>query len=126
MKTRKIVLGVAGIALVVIALLAVGLLLGNQLWGGTCCGYDSGMMRGYGFPARGHMSGGGLGMILVWLLVLGGLGGLVWLVISLVQRDRSATDLETPLEILKRRYASGEIDPEEFERMKERISDEIR
>ena len=69
----------------------------------------------------GHM-GMGYGWIggLVWLVIL---GGLVWLVISAIQRN-SGSSLSLPLttrektpdavEILKKRFARGEIDAEEY------------
>lgn len=119
MKTRNVVIGVAVAAVV---LLAAGLLLGGWMGRGSYYGYGPGMMRdwGFGWP----MMGGGLWMILLWLLVLGGLGAVVWLVASAVGRGPSnrPTDPELPLEILKRRYARGEIDREEFERIKDEIT----
>lgn len=53
-----------------------------------------------------------------WLLVL---VGLVW-AIARSGRSPSSTDRnETPLEILQRRYAKGEISTEEYEERKERL-----
>jgi len=37
--------------------------------------------------------------------------------------NRDAPGKETPLEILKRRYAAGEISYEEYRRMKEELKD---
>jgi putative membrane protein len=76
-----------------------------------------GMMRGFRQPFGMHMFGGGIWMVLFGVLIL---GGLALLVTYLARRDETpARKDETSLEILKRRYASGEIDHEEFERMKE-------
>lgn len=71
----------------------------------------------------GWMSGWGwLMMILVvvfWLLVI---GGVVWLVVWLAGRTNLRSTSETPLEILKMRYARGEITREEYERMRQELS----
>lgn len=69
---------------------------------------------------------GGLLNLLFWLAVI---LLVVWLVRSLIsKRDKRSSSLPpsppSPLEILKRRYASGEIDREEFERMKREIRQE--
>ena len=79
-------------------------------------GWHSGWMNGMGgfmFP--------GLGLIIIVILVIvvfwaigGGRAGRGPNSVSSGQRDR----LETPLEILKRRYASGEITKEEYDQMK--------
>ncbi len=56
------------------------------------------------------------------------LGLIVWLVIYLINQSRRQNDdssitgsQESAIEILKRRYARGEISKEEFERMKKEI-----
>lgn len=62
----------------------------------------------------GMVFGGGF-MWLFWILVL---VAIVWLITSAVNsgvRNRRDVD-DSPLEILKRRYARGEIDEEEFTR----------
>jgi len=57
----------------------------------------------------------------VWFVFFWGL--LVWLVLSVVSRSGKAPDTgDTPLEILKRRYARGEITKEEFARMRQDVS----
>jgi putative membrane protein len=119
MKTRNVIIG-AGVAVGV--LLIVGLVAGTWLWGRTTYGYGYGMygmMGGYGFPWGMHTLGGGILMFLFWGLIL---GGGVWLIAGLVrQENRPDSPDETPLEIVKRRYARGEIDPEEFERIRETL-----
>jgi putative membrane protein len=71
-----------------------------------------GMMGGFGFPFIG-----GIGMLVFWALVI---GGIVWLVRSSSRGSAgpSAPPNEAPLDILKRRYAKGEITKEQFEQMK--------
>ena len=77
---------------------------------------------GYGGMMGPWMMGGlGIGGVLLGVLVLVFvIGGSVWLVQSLA-RGSSGSSLpasETPLEIIKRRYASGEITKEQFEAMR--------
>jgi putative membrane protein len=131
MRTRRVLVGV-GIA--VLVLLALAIFFGAIMWGRTGYWMGPGMMRGFREPFYGHMYGGvgmmgGLGwiaMLLFWLLVL---GGLAVLVIYLVRRGRTSVrqdemlgpKTETPLDIAKRRYASGEIDGDEFERIKQSL-----
>lgn len=74
---------------------------------GTMGGY--GMMDGYG----------GAFMMLLWILLIAGIVLLiVWLVRQSGARNGGGN---TALDILKRRYASGEIGKEEFEQMKREL-----
>jgi putative membrane protein len=62
---------------------------------------------------------GALIMIVFWVLVI---GGAVWLVVTL-GRGNTATIAQsaagqTPLDILRARFAKGEITKEQFEEMK--------
>jgi len=115
MKARKLLIGVT---LAVAAMLIGGLLLG----GGWLLGrnyYGPGMMMGYGSRLGMHPYGGGILMLLFWAAVI---GGGVLLVAGLGRQNAPPTERDdTPLEILKRRYASGEIDHDEFERIKESL-----
>ena len=107
----------------------------DEMWGGY--GY------GYGFPFFGW------GMMLIWLvlfLLIGylvyrdannrGMNGLLWgilviipmagllfLVLYIILREtgaqRSVTREKTAMEILKERYAKGEITSEQFQKMSE-------
>ncbi|MDI6727324.1 MAG: SHOCT domain-containing protein [Thermodesulfovibrionales bacterium] len=75
----------------------------NWMWGDW--------MHGYG------MGWGWFGFILMiafWVLVI---LGIVYLVKAIAGRGASSKE-ETPLDILKKRYARGEIDAEEFARKK--------
>ncbi len=63
-------------------------------------------MHGYGWWGMGWMW-------IIWLLIIVVLVFLVrWLIVSTRNRSESS---ESPEQILKRRYARGEIDREEFE-----------
>ena len=64
----------------------------------------------------GHM--GGVGMIIFWILVL---IGIIYLIRN-AGSCRVGKGEERPLEILKERYARGEIDKEEFESKKKDLS----
>jgi putative membrane protein len=109
--------GVIGIVigLALIVLIAAGVALSG--WGR---GYGWGMMGpgmmggGWGMPFLGPI----FGMVLVGLII----GGVVWFVQSLSRGEPrpggGGTVGETPLEILKRRYASGEVTKEQFEDMR--------
>lgn|GEM_PF-558349 len=116
MKTRNTIIGI-GIALAVMVLLAGGWLLGSQVWSGGCCQSGLGMFDSYSSRWGMHAGGGGILMFILWGAII---GGIALLVAGLArQGSRSAAEGESPLEIARRRYASGEIDREEFERMKE-------
>ena len=77
--------------------------MGREMMGG----YD--MMYGYGwiYMFFGILFLVGLALLIVWLARQSGAG--------------SGGREETALDILKKRYASGEINEEEFERMKRDI-----
>jgi putative membrane protein len=87
--------------------------------------------RGYGWHMGPGMMGGGygmgwLGMILMaafWIAVIIGIIFLIrWLVISTSAGGGAAKSEESGLEILKRRYARGEINKEEFEDKKKDLA----
>lgn len=61
-------------------------------------------------------------MFILWILLLAGVG---WVLLRAL-RDRdvhssSSEPTERPLEILKRRYAEGEISAEEYKKRNERL-----
>ena len=74
------------------------------------------MMHGLG----GH----GWGMGWAWILGLVILVIIIWLVVKTVNQDRSASQSrnKSALDILKERYARGEISKEEYEEKKKIIS----
>lgn len=119
MKTRTMVIGI-GITLALAVLLGGGWLLGSQSWAGGCCQSGFGMAGNYGSPWGMHAFGGGILIFLFWGVIIGGIA----LLVAVLARQGTQRDDrgESPLEILKRRYASGEIDREEFEQMRERLS----
>jgi len=79
---------------------------------------------GFALPAfadsfgYGHMMGNG-GGVLMWFLILIAVAAIVYfLVQSTKSRDRERSSGETALDILKKRYARGEISKEEFDEKK--------
>lgn len=84
------------------------------------------MMGGFGL---GGMLFGGLLMLLFWVLVV---VGAIWLVVTLARGSQRSTGSpvstgmplggETVLDVLKTRYAKGEITKEQFEQMKRDLS----
>ena len=107
------------VAIIVGAIVLIILLLG--LLGGGMMGF--GGMMGWGGPGYGFGWWGilmGILMLLFWVLVI---GGIVWLVIWLVQQPRpGAAGPGAPgpsaLDILRERYARGEITREQYEQMR--------
>jgi putative membrane protein len=72
----------------------------------------------------GHMMYYGYGGGFMWILFLVAIGVLVYLVLQNAKTRRGlGASGETPLEILKKRYAKGELTKEEFERMKKELSE---
>ncbi|MBI4447584.1 SHOCT domain-containing protein [Candidatus Woesearchaeota archaeon] len=67
-------------------------------------------MGGYGMMGFG-MGFGFLFMILFW-------GAVVWLVVTLINSAKSSNKEEYPLIILKKRYALGEINKKQYEKMR--------
>jgi len=86
-------------------------------------GYGGGVGMGTGMMGWGM--GFGMGwlwtilMILFWVAVIAGVILLIkWLIHSLREPSNPDREQESALEILKKRYARGEIDKEEFEKRK--------
>ena len=120
---------IAGIILVVVLVL---LLLGGagmmgfggfgMMGPGMMGGYGGygGMMSGYGFNPLGAILS-----LVFWALII---GGIVLLVVWLVRNANASTGAqrgglsigssESPLDILKARYAKGEINKEQFDAIK--------
>ena len=69
--------------------------------------WDYGWGTGFGF--------GGIFMILFWVLVI---LGIAYLVKAIAGSARKGDKEESALDILKKRYAKGEISKEEFEKMR--------
>jgi len=72
----------------------------------------------------GHMMGPGFGGMFVWILLL---IAAVLIVYSLMRASKGGSfgisSHETPLDILKKRYAQGEITKEKFDEMKKDLKE---
>lgn len=82
---------------------------------------EAGGFRGWGCPwvlGRGMMWGFPGGMFMMILVMLLGLAVVYFLLKKQGESRSVEMSRETPLEILKRRYAKGEISREQFEEMK--------
>ena len=118
---KKVGIIVGGILLIVLVILLVGgagMMMGYGRFGmmgrGMFGSYTSPL--GFGF----HLVGTILS-ILFWALVI---GGGVWLLNKSVRASTpaNASPTQTPLDILKVRYAKGEITKEQFEQMKQDLA----
>lgn len=90
-------------------------IMGKRL--SSCKGGDSSMMGNFGTNSIGWFGFGWVFMILFWGLV-------IFSIIALIRYlggDGQQQDNQTPVEILKERYAKGEIDKKEFEEMKKEL-----
>ena len=117
MRSGTLIAIVGGvIAVVLLFCLFGGAVMGTGMWGG-------GHM--WGWDGNGAWSWWGLGMMLImmlfWVLVIAAIiAGIVWVVrqASDGTNDGSARQGQA-LNILRERYARGEITKEEFERMRQ-------
>jgi putative membrane protein len=72
----------------------------------------------------GHMMYYGYGGGFMWILFIVVAGVLIYLVLQNARtRGGSGASGETPLDILKKRYAKGELTKDDFERMKKELSE---
>jgi putative membrane protein len=74
-------------------------------------------MMDWGWNGTHDMSGWMWLWMGLWsVLVIAGIVALVVLAVRALDRGRDSTPTSDALELLKRRYATGELDDEEFER----------
>ncbi len=115
---------VVGIVLVVV--LVVLLFGGMGMMGfGMMGGYGGmgGMMGGFGAQGFGFNPWVAILSLVFWALIIAGIVFLVvWLVRNAGRTGLSASSSDPALEILKSRYAKGEITKEQFEEMRRTLS----
>jgi putative membrane protein len=96
-----------------------GMPMMNMMWGGWSSGFNNNLtnnnMMNFGFGTMGGF--GFIFMILWWVLIIAGIVALIkWLVGQ--SSSTGGSHERTPLEILKERYAIGDINKQEFEEKK--------
>jgi putative membrane protein len=102
------IIGMFTLILLLVGLPGVGMMTGRGMMG-------PGMMGGY----AGWSPWWGLAMMAVWALPIGGVALLViWLVRRAGGIAGSVADRDCALDILRERYARGEITREEYEAMR--------
>jgi len=118
MKTTTRTLWIVIAVVIGLGLLAGGFLLSRTGWG--MFGYGPGMMDGNsGFGMMNSFGFGGIIPVILTILFWVAIIALaVWLISSLVSRANSQPPAELPLDILKKRYARGEITKEQFDEMR--------
>jgi putative membrane protein len=114
------------IALSVLFMFSTPLLAQGRGWGGY--GHGPGMMWGYGYGGSGWF--GSVFMVFIWILIIAAIIALIkWLLGT--SRNKHETYSHAPissssgraLDILKERYAKGEISKEQYETMKRDIGE---
>ncbi len=123
MKNTGTILGVILVVLLVVLLLGgAGMMgFGGFGMGGMMGGYGGygGMMGGYGPQGFGFNSIGMIISLVFWALIIGGIVLLVvWLARNAGRTTFGASAGDAPLDILKSRYAKGEITKEQFDAIK--------
>ena len=92
--------------------------IGLTLLISACGRYDFGCGEGWGSMMDfGYFGYGGMFMGMVFIVILVAVA-VYWLVRETRTKADHRLSGETPLDILKRRYAKGEITKEEFEKVK--------
>jgi putative membrane protein len=117
-RTARVLVVIIGIIVLIAAVAGIAAFTFFGIGRGFAVGY-----RGFGpgiFRILPFPFGGGIITLLLTALVI---GSIIWLVLSLARggdQTRISTPVnETPLDILKRRYAKGEITKEQYDQMKQ-------
>lgn len=103
---------------IVVLIVLVVLIFGAGMMGFGSFGMGPGMMNGGMMGGAYNPLGAALSLV-VWAVVI---GGIALVVVMLVRNSNTvappAAPRETPLDILKARYARGEITPEQYAQMR--------
>jgi putative membrane protein len=124
---------VAGIVVGLVALVLIGLLIAGGLLATARGGFGPHVMMGrygdswgVGQHGGGRMVLWGAGLFLLLLLLAVVFCGAALATVWYVRKRQKVTGVSggnlTPMDILKKRYASGEIDREQYGRMREELT----
>ncbi len=122
MRTSSVIILVIILVVLVLLLGGGGMMMGLGM-GPYMMGGRFGMMQPFGF-GFGLPLIGGLLMLVVWAVII---GGILWLVFGLARGNAANTTMatgtpaQTPLDVLKMRYAKGEITKEQYDDMKREL-----
>ncbi len=117
MKNTGTILGVILVVVLVVLLLGGAGMMGFGGFGMGGYGGYGGMMGGYG--GYGFNPLGSILSLVFWALIIGGVVLLVvWLARNAGRTSFGTSESESPLEILKARYAKGEVTKEQFDAIK--------
>jgi putative membrane protein len=105
---------------VLILIVLVGPLLGGGMMGSGMMGVGRGLATGGGWTWGLLMALGGLSMLAFWGALIVGIVLLIRVVTG-PSSGQSSRSGEPAIEILKRRYAAGEITGEEYEQMRKTL-----
>ena len=103
--------------------------IASAMWAASTISLRADPSGSFGFD-RHHMWSGGHGWFFGPLVMIGWLAIAVLIIVVIVRlasrrpgdrRDRPTGGDDTPLDILKRRFARGEIDEREFEEKRKRL-----
>lgn len=82
------------------------------------------MMNGYGYGMMGGFGFGWIFMILWWVIIIVGIVALVrWLGASTFSAGGHSGSSRQPLDFLKERYARGEINEQEYQKIKRDLTE---
>ncbi len=92
---------------------------GFGMMGPGMMGGYGGMMRGFGVPGFAYSPLGSILMLIFWALIIAGIVLLiVWVARNAGRGTLSTSSSNSALEILKTRYAKGEITKDQYEEMR--------
>jgi len=92
----------------------------NLMSGGMMGNYGGGMMGNSSYGMMGSFGWGGMIMGILFVILI---GIIVFFVIKTARGTGSRLTNETPLDILKIRYAKGEISKDDFDKMKKAMEE---
>ncbi len=123
MSNTGAVVGIILVVVLVVLLLGGAGMMGFGMMGPGMMGGYGGMMGRFGGQAFGFSPLGAILSLVFWGLIIAGIVILVvWFVRNAGRTGLSASSSDPALEILKARYAKGEINKEQYEEMRRTLA----